>query len=157
MRVNRPIYIRSAWTTSKSKGKEKKGAQYNGELFSLIIQHRTFTIVTKCPFRAGEFLKKKHSFENFASNHRRRIKKYHADNAPFGARDFQTDLEIQGQESFSGVGAHHQNGVTERAIGTTIKWACTMLLHDIMHWPHATSQDLYVEQHAIKTQSQIPG
>jgi hypothetical protein len=41
---------------------------------------------------------------------------------------------------FSGVGAHHQNGVAERAIGTTTKWAHTMLLHAIVHWPQATSQ-----------------
>jgi hypothetical protein len=48
-----------------------------------------------------------------------KVKKYHADNI-----------------NFSNVGAHHQNGVPEGAVGTIAEWARTMLLHVILHWPN---------------------
>jgi hypothetical protein len=125
----------------KSKGKEKKGTQYNGG--NIFVDHATSYIhhSHQVSLRVGDTIKTKHSFEKFASNHGVHIKKYHADNALFGARDFRTDLEIQGQDlSFSGVGAHHQNGAAERAFGITTKWDRIMLLHVIIHWHHVTSQ-----------------
>jgi hypothetical protein len=91
--------------------------------------------------RVGETLKTKHNFEKIATDNGVRITRYHADNAHFGARNFRAGLEIQNQElSLSGVGAHHQNGVAERAIQTSTKWARTILLHAILHWPHVTAQ-----------------
>jgi hypothetical protein len=89
----------------------------------------------------GETLKTKHNFDKFASDNGVRITRYHADNAPFGARNFRADLEIQNQElPLSGVGANHQNGVAELAIQTSTKWARTILLQAILHWPQVTAQ-----------------
>jgi hypothetical protein len=45
-------------------------------------------------------------------------------------------LDSNGQFiTFSGTGAHHQNGVAERAIQTVTCWARAMLLHLILMWP----------------------
>jgi hypothetical protein len=65
-----------------------------------------------------------------------RIKGYLADNLPFNSADFRADLTNKHQTiDFSGVGAHHQNGVAERSIKTITSLAHAMLLHMIFHWP----------------------
>lgn len=40
--------------------------------------------------------------------------------------------------TFSGVGAHHQNGIAERGIKTISQWARSNLLHATSHWSTAT-------------------
>ena len=42
-----------------------------------------------------------------------------------------------------GVGAHHQNGVAERSIGTITRWAMCMLLYSALYWPRATDTILW--------------
>jgi hypothetical protein len=43
---------------------------------------------------------------------------------PFDSKEFKADLVTKGQETtLFGVGAHHQNGVAERAILTVTQWA----------------------------------
>ena len=62
----------------------------------------------------GETLQSKKGFEQFASTASVGIKSYRADNVPFGNADLRAHLECNGQTiDFSGVGAHHQNGVAE--------------------------------------------
>jgi len=64
------------------------------------------------------------------------VKEYHADNGIFKARDFEEALEESDQViNKSGVGAKHQNGAAERAIGITQNMARAMLLHLRIHWP----------------------
>ena len=52
------------------------------------------------------------------------------------------ELEEHGYE-FSGVGAQHQNGVSERAIGTITRWSRCMILHSALHWPSQTAYSLW--------------
>jgi hypothetical protein len=43
------------------------------------------------------------------------IKKYHADNDIFTSKAFKEECDLKGQGYlFSGIGAHHQNGVAEK-------------------------------------------
>ena len=61
--------------------------------------------------------------------------------------------------SFSGVGAHHQNGVAERSIRTVTSWARTMMLHAVLHWPehaHALSLWPFALQHALWLWNHFP-
>jgi hypothetical protein len=59
---------------------------------------------------------------------------------------------------FSGVGAHHQNGVAERGIRTVTEWSRTMLLHAMLHWPDEVSLDLwpFALDHAIYLWNHLP-
>ena len=111
----------------------------------VFIQHQV-------SLRTGETLHAKHKFEQLAREHGVTIKSYHADNSPFGSADFVRSIEDNGQAiKFSGIGAHHQNGVVEHTIKTISSWARTMLLHAMIHWPEQNHLTLwpYAFEHAI--------
>ena len=64
------------------------------------------------------------------------LRKFHTDNGVFKAEAFAKALRQNYQLiTKSGVGAHHQAGVAERAIGTVQAMARAMLLHVRIHWP----------------------
>jgi hypothetical protein len=89
-------------------------------------------------------LKDKNTFEKGATQLGVHIRTFKADNAPFSSIEFMNDVATKGQDiTFSGVGAHHQNGVAERAIKMITSWARTMVLHAILHWPKQTTLDLW--------------
>jgi len=99
-------------------------------------------ITHQVSLRAGETILMKRNFERFAHSFGIKVKKYHSDNGIFASDEFKEEARLQEQETdFSGVGAHHQNGVAERAIKTITSWARTMLLHSAIHWP-AQSGDM---------------
>ena len=107
----------------------------------------------------GETLQSKHAFEKFASNFNVKVKSYRADNQPFGAKAFREDIDVQEQElDFSGVGAHHQNGVAERSIQTVTSWALAMMMHQMLHWPEAFEATLwpFALEHAVTLWNNLP-
>jgi len=58
------------------------------------------------------------------------------DNCVFSSAEFCSPCSDVGQSLyFSGVGAHHQNGVAEREIQTITNMARANLLHATLHWP----------------------
>ena len=141
-------------------GKEKKDNQYNGG--TLFINHASSMVFIQhqVSLHTGETLQAKHKFEQLARAHGVTIKSYHADNSPFGNADFVCSIEDNGQAiQFSGVGAHHQNGVTECTIKTISSWARTMLLHTTIHWPEQNHLTLwaYAFEHAIFLWNNLPG
>ena len=125
-------------------GKEQESAKYSGGTIwvdhaSAFIYHRHQVALT-----AGETLRSKHEFERFARQHGVAVKRYRADNQPFDSKLFKEDIELQEQVlDFSGVGAHFQNGVAERAVQTVTTWARAMMMHQSQHWPQAFSEDLW--------------
>ena len=63
------------------------------------------------------------------------IKHYHSDNGVFTAEDFREDCKEKYQkQSFSGVGAQHQNAKAERDIQTIMWMARTFMLHVSIRW-----------------------
>jgi hypothetical protein len=91
-----------------------------------------------------ETLKSKLAFEKFAALHGVNIKHYHADNGRFKDKLFSKSIEEKGQTiSFCGVGAHHQNGITEKRIGDLQRRATTLLLHAQRRWPDAINTHLW--------------
>jgi hypothetical protein len=65
-----------------------------------------------------ETVKGKEAFEQYAKTHGVYVKHYHADNGRFKDKEFMKSIEKNNQTiSFSGVGAHHQNGIAEKRIG----------------------------------------
>jgi hypothetical protein len=84
------------------------------------------------------------AFEKFAASHGVSIKHYHADNGRFKDNLFMNGIEEKGQTiSFSGVGAHHQNGIAEKRIGDLQRRATTILLHAQRRWPIAINTHLW--------------
>ena len=69
-----------------------------------------------------------------AMEHGVELKRFHTDNGIFKSKAFVEALKDNYQMiTKSGVGAHHQNGVAERAIGTVQAMARAMLLHVRLH------------------------
>ena len=95
-------------------------------------------------FTAGEALRAKRAFEREMSSMGVTVLNYHTDNGVFKATEFQDELIKGGQGiTFSGVGAHHQNAMAERAIGVTVSLARTMMLHAKLRWPKAIQTVLW--------------
>jgi hypothetical protein len=100
-------------------GKEAPKLKYHGG--TIFVDHASSFIflVNQSSLRVGETLQSKIAFECIANTCGHNIKSFRADNMPFSSKEFKADLVTKGQEiTFSGVGAHHQNGVAERAIQT---------------------------------------
>ena len=78
------------------------------------------------------------------NTHGHDVQHYLGDNGVYKAKEFQEELKKSGQTmEFCGVGAHHQNGVAERAIRTVSEAARTMMLHASIHWPGTVDLDLW--------------
>ena len=117
-------------------GKERSENKYSGG--TVFIDHASGYVYlhNQVSLRVGETLQGKHKFEDFAGDYGVRIRSYHADNHPFRAQEFMEDLDLQEQTiTFSGVGAHHANGVAERTIKTITSWARMIMMRQLMHWP----------------------
>ena len=58
----------------------------------------------------------------------------------------------------SGVGAHHQNAIEERTIGTITRSAYTMLLHAAIYWPETSDLMLwpFAMQYTVQLLNKLP-
>jgi hypothetical protein len=71
------------------------------------------------------------------------ICEYVIDNNPFHGADWVNDCKNQRQShKLSGVGAHHQN-YAEQNIQSIFNMARGMLIHFAMHWPQASSTNIW--------------
>ncbi len=71
------------------------------------------------------------------------VKHYHGDNGIFSAEEYRCNCDEKGQsQSFSGVGAQHQNASAERAIQTFMYMVQTFMAHASLHWTDCGSDDL---------------
>ena len=69
---------------------------------------------------------------------------YHSNNGIFTSSQSQDELAEMGQDlTLSGVGAHHQNVVVERAIGMVVSMTRMITLHAKMWWPSGISTKLW--------------
>jgi hypothetical protein len=88
-------------------------------------------------------------------------KHYHDDNDIFSTKEYPCDCDKKGQsQSFSGVGAQHQNAGSERAIQTIMYMARTFMVHDSLHWTDCGSDDLslwsFVVKHSVWIYNRVP-
>jgi hypothetical protein len=76
---------------------------------------------------------------------------YHGDNGIFSAEEFWRDCEEKQQsQSFSGIGAQHQNACAERAIETIMYMVRIFMVHVSLHWTERGSDDLSLWSFAVK-------
>jgi hypothetical protein len=115
-------------------GQEKHGYTCG----SLFVDRTSGKFFNFCQYstNANETIKSAQHLESMARQEKFKVKKYHSDNGIFATTAFKIHCESQQQEfSFSGVGAHHQNGVAERNIKTVAQWARANMLQLALHWP----------------------
>ena len=141
-----------------TKGKESKNDKFVGG--TLFVDHATgFVFVAhQVSLRAGETVQAKRKFEAAAHSMGVSVTSYRADNVPFGSAAFRESLRPDQKITYSGTGAHHQNGVAERTIQTVTSWARAMLLHAVLHWPEAANLELwpFALQHAVWSWNHLP-
>ena len=70
---------------------------------------------------------------------------YISDNgSAFSSKSYAAHLSNFSQiQQFAGVGAHHHNGVAEKAIQTSMSIATTMMHHPDIHWPEVSDPSLW--------------
>jgi hypothetical protein len=86
----------------------------------------------------------KHCFELHAISFHRAIKCYHTDMGVFCSKAFRDSCSLCGQGiRYSGVNAHHQNGIDKRYIHTITERARTMLIHAMVSWPEIVHENLW--------------
>ena len=95
-------------------------------------------------------LQTKHGFEHLCETCNVKVKHYHADNDHFAERTFTDDVEksLQGI-TFYGVGAHHQNEITNDTIKQLTFISRTLLGHVQGLWPEYTTTMIWL--YALKS------
>ena len=124
----------------------KEAEQDKVKCGTIFVDHATqfIKVFHQVSLHVHEALKGKHELEEFCKQFGRTIKGFHADNHPWGSAEFREDCKAKDQNlTMSGVGAHHQNGVAERAQQTVFRMARAMMLHYLVHWPDAFEPDLW--------------
>jgi hypothetical protein len=88
------------------------------------------------------------------------IQKYLADNeAASTSHEFSNHLrQFEQTIQFAGVGAHHHNGIAEKAIEDVMSIARTLLLHSAIHWPDVADAQLWpmAVDHAVFLHNHMP-
>ena len=142
-----------------SRGKEPASRRYHGG--TIYYDHFSGYIHIECQvsLRSGETIQGKHRFQKFGDRHGVKLRHFRSDNHPFGSQAFQDDLELFDQTiSHSGVGAHHQAGVAERAIQTVTYWARAIMMQQLLHWPAEFRAELwaFALEHAVYVWNHLP-
>jgi hypothetical protein len=109
-------------------GREQMG-YYCGTLF---VNHASGKLFNCGQYstNAVETISCKRHLESLAQQEGISIKKYHADNGVFALNVFKEDCALLDQRYlFSGVRAHHQNGIAGQNIKTVAQWARANMLH----------------------------
>ncbi len=124
--------------------KEKLHKQYGGGTIYCDSASNLVYIRNQISLAGGETVKGKRAFELMARHGGVSVRNYLGDNGVFAKQLWKEHCELENQtHNYCGVGAHHQNGKSERTIRTIVNMARSMLLHAMIHWPDETSLDLW--------------
>ena len=84
------------------------------------------------------------AFEEYSRQRGVKIKSYQADNGIFRNHKWMDDCHNKNQPlTFTGVNAHHQNGVDERRSGLLQEHARAMIIHVHQKWPGVVTSNLW--------------
>lgn len=123
---------------------ESSHCQYVGG--TIYADHASGFVMTchQSSLDAADTLWSKQEFEQVLWAYGHSVHCYHTDNGIFKSRDIGDDNELNELlPTFSSIGAHHQNSVTENAVQTIMERAWAMMLHAAIHWPNALCTELW--------------
>ena len=129
--------------TMMTKGRKSKKRH---KVATVWIDHysRFITAHSHCSTTSEELVNSKAKLEAFADSHNVKIKSFRTDNGAFISNDFNKALTKAKQKlTACGVGAHWQNGIAERYIGSITRWARTLLLHAMTRWPQVVTEEFW--------------
>jgi GAG-pre-integrase domain/Zinc knuckle len=126
-------------------GKEDPKLQYSGG--AIFVDHASgYTYIHhQVSLTTHATIESKEAFEAFCRDHGVVVSEYLSDNGTAFTSAAYRDhlLSFEQTTKFAGVGAHHHNGVAERAIQTIMSIARTMMLHSAIHWPDVANSNLW--------------
>ena len=127
-------------------GKEADKKKYTGG--SIWVDHASGAMFVglQAQLNSHETLHCKKMFEDkWCASHGVVPQEYLSDSGTsFTCQGFQEHLERFHQHHvFSGVGAHHSNGIAERNIGTLMSTTRAMMHHAALHWPEVADVGLW--------------
>jgi hypothetical protein len=133
--------------------------KYNGgTIFSDHSSGRLFNH-HQVSLRCGKTLLGKRLLEREAHTLGFKIKSFVSDNGIYKSKEFRDDLQRKNQTiRFSGVGAHHQNGIAERAIKTISYLTRASMIHSALRWPDQHDMELwpFAFDHSIYVHNNLP-
>ena len=95
-------------------------------------------------FTTTETLQAKARYERRMADMGVTVQPYQAENSIFATRAFVNNIESGLRNiKFSGVGAHHQNGIAEHAIQSMLSKAQTILMHAVIRWSSMVETNLW--------------
>ena len=94
-------------------------------------------------FSYSEIIRAKQTYEKHCLDHRFMVGTYLPANRVFKANTFVNHIKNRAQRRFCRVNAHHQNGITERAIKTVSDMSRAMMLHASVHWKNGIDSFLW--------------
>ena len=125
-------------------GKENESEKFVGGTIYIDEASEYITVQNQVSLNAAETLRGKHRMERDALRHGISIRGYRCDNGIYKSQEFVDDTRALRQTiQYSGIGAHHHNGIAERCIRTISTSARTILLHAMIHWPDEVTLDLW--------------
>eukprot|EP00957_Ditylum_brightwellii_P196184 14948045-Ditylum_brightwellii.AAC.1 len=120
-----------------TKGKESAANMHSGGTIFVDHASQLICIANQVSLIASYIVQSKKDFERFTVGRGVWAQQYHGDNCVFKSVVWGEHCEAMQQlpTEMSGVGAHHQNAVSEQSVGTVARSARTMLLHATFYWP----------------------
>ena len=143
-------------------GRERPENRYHGGTIFNDAATGIIWVENQISLGASETIMAKHSFEEWLFELACvEVKRYHSDNGIFIAEEFREDCKDKNQkQSFSGVGAKHQNARAERSIQTIMYMARTFMLHTALHWNEKGVDNLalwpFAVKHAVWLYNRVP-
>jgi hypothetical protein len=141
-------------------GREKSSLKYSGGLIAVDASSGKVFVRHQVSLASGESIQAMHAIVQDARENGICICSVHTNNAPFNTSEFRNYIahELGATQPFSGVRAHHQASIAERAIGMITSWARTMMLHSIIHWPDSANLELWLfaMDHAVYLWNSLP-
>ena len=143
-------------------GKEAVHNMFHGGTIFRDAASKLIHVANQVSLGAGKTVNSKLKFEEWLWEFAyARVKHYHSDNGIFVSEDFKEACgEKEQTQSFSGVGAQHQNSEAERAIQTIMYMARSFMIHAAMHWGEDDSGDIslwpFAVDHAAWLYNRLP-